>query len=141
MTFADHLQQGEKDAAEEQLQKMKDLLNYVESFYPFSTFMEEVELALRPYFEASQMQRNTAAAGVRVPLFLRAKNEKEHNCVLFFDGVLAKSAMPSYEWETKMKKFFHRNKIEAVPTLSVQWWKSPKQEARKLASRLLRGEV
>ena len=39
-----------------------------------------------------------------------------------------------------MKRFFHQSKIEVVPTLSVQWWKSPKQEARKLASRLLRGE-
>ena len=138
VTFADYLQRGESDAAEDQLQKMKALLNYVESFYPFSTFMEEVELALRPYFEASQMQRNAVAAGMRVPLFLRAKSEKEHNCVVLFDGVLSKSVMPSYEWEEKMKNYFHRHKIEAVPTLSVQWWKSPKQEARRLASRLLK---
>lgn len=102
--------------------------------------MEEVEIALRPYFEASRMQRNAMAGGIRVPLFLQAKNDKEHNCVLLFDGVLAKSPMPSYEWEEKMRRFFRRHKIEAVPTLSVQWWKSPKQEARKLASRLLRGE-
>ncbi len=140
VTFADYLQRGESAAAEEQLQKMKGLLNYSESYYPFSTFMEEIEIALRPYFEVSQMQRNAMAAGVRVPLYLKGKNEKEHDCVLLFDGVLAKSPMPSYEWEEKMKHFFHRNKIEAVPTLSVQWWKSPKQEARKLASRLLRGD-
>ena len=140
VTFAEHLQRGEGELAEEQLQKMKGLLNYTESYYPFSTFMEEVEFALRPYFEASQLKRNALAAGVRVPLFLEAKNEKEASSVLFFDGVLAKSAMPSYEWEEKMKRFFHQSKIEVVPTLSVQWWKSPKQEARKLASRLLRGE-
>ena len=138
VTFADYLQQGDSGAAEEQLQKLKGLLNYTESFHPFSTFMEEVEMALRPYFEASMMRRNAQAAGVRVPLFLQAKNEKEHNSVLLFDGVLAKSPMPSYEWEEKMKNYFQRNKIEAVPTLSVQWWKSPKQEARRLASRLLK---
>jgi hypothetical protein len=39
-----------------------------------------------------------------------------------------------------MKNYFRRNKIEAVPALSAQWWKSPKQEARRLAGRLLRGE-
>lgn len=140
VTFADHLQQGDQAAAEEQLQKMKGLLNYTESFYPFSTFMEEVEIALRPYFEPSQMLRNAPAAGVRVPLFLQARSKKEHSSVLLFDGVLAESPMPSYEWEQKMKHFFKRNKIEAIPALSVQWWKSPKQEARRLASRLLRGE-
>jgi hypothetical protein len=100
--------------------------------------MEEVEMALRPYFEASQVRRNAQAAGVRVPLFLQAKNEKEQSSVLLFDGVLAKSGMPSYEWEEKMKNYFRRNQIEAVPVLSAQWWKSPKQEARRLASRLLK---
>ena len=138
VTFADYLQNGESAAAEDQLQKMKGLLNYTESSYPFSTFMEEVEIALRPYFESSQMRHNARAAGVQVPLYLQANGNKEHSCVLFFDGVLAESPMPSYEWEEKMKNFFHRNKIEAVPTLSVQWWKSPKQEARRLASRLLK---
>ncbi|HRI61289.1 MAG TPA: PhoH family protein [Saprospiraceae bacterium] len=138
VTFADHLQRGESEAAEEQLQKMKQLLHYQDSFFPFSTFMEEVEFALRPYFEASQMRRNALAAGVRVPLFLQAKSEKEHSSVLFFDGVMAKSGMPSYEWEEKMKNYFRRNKIEAVPVLSAQWWKSPKQEARRLAGRLLK---
>lgn len=138
VTFADNIQRGEGPAAEEQLQKMKGLLNYTESFFSFSTFMEEVEFALRPYFEANQMRRNAQAAGVRVPLFLQAKNEQEHSSVLFFNGVLAKSGMPSYEWEEKMKNYFRRNKIEAVPVLSAQWWKSPKQEARKLAGRLLK---
>ncbi len=138
VTFADHLQRGEDGAAEEQLQKMKGLLNYTESYHPFSTFMEEVEMALRPYFEASQMRRNVQAAGVRVPLFIAAKNDKEQNSVLLFDGVLSKSVMPSYEWEEKMKNYFRRHNVEAVPTLSVQWWKSPKQEARRLASRLLK---
>lgn len=138
VTFADHLQRGESDAAEEQLQKMKQLLHYTDTFFPFSTFMEEVEFALRPYFEPSQMRRNAMAAGVRVPSYLQAKSEKEHSSVLFFDGVLAQSAMPSYEWEEKMKNYFRRNKIEAVSVLSAQWWKSPKQEARRLAGRLLK---
>lgn len=138
VTFADHLQRGESDAAEDQLQKMKQLLQYTDTFFPFTTFMEEVEFALRPYFEASQMRRNAVAAGVRVPLYLQAKTEKEIGSVLFFDGVLAHSGMPSYEWEEKMKNFFRRNKIEAVPVLSAQWWKSPKQEARRLAGRLLK---
>lgn len=140
VTFANHVQRGDDAAAEEQLQKMKSLLNYTDSAYSTTLFMEEVEIALRPYFESSQMRRNAMAAGMRVPLLLEGKTEGEHSSVLLFDGVLAPSAVPSYEWEEKLRNYFRRHNIEYVPTLSADWWKSPKQEARRLASRLLRKE-
>ena len=140
VTFADLVQRGEREAAEEQLQNMKGLLGFTDSFYPVTTFMEEVELALRPYFEKSQMHFSGFAAGVRVPLLVQGKDENEPSSVLLFDGVLSKTAMPSYEWEEKLKHYFNRHKMEYVPALSANWWKSPKQEARRLASRMLRRE-
>lgn len=137
VTFADFLQRGERDAAEEQLGKMKHLLQYVDSYYESTVFGEEVELALRPYFEQSQMKRSAMAAGVRSPLFIQAKNQGEQSCVLAFDGVLAKTLLPGYEWEEKLANYFRQQGIVFVPVLSASWWRSPKQEARKLASRLL----
>jgi hypothetical protein len=137
VTFADFLQRGEREAAEEQLNKMKILLNYVDSYYEPTVFGEEVERALRPYFEQTQMKRSAMAAGVRVPLFIQAKGVGEQSSVLAFDGVLAKTAMPSYEWEAKLGNYFKQQGISFVPVLAAHWWRSPKQEARKLASRLL----
>lgn len=137
VTFADFLQRGERDAAEEQLNKMKNLLSYVDSYFEPTVFGEEVELALRPYFEQSQMKRSAMAAGVRVPLFIQGKGSEERSSVLAFDGVLAKTPQPSYEWEEKLGHYFRQQGIAYVPVLSAQWWRSPKQEARKLASRLL----
>jgi len=137
VTFADSLQRGERDAAEEQLNKMKKLLNYEDSFFEPTVFGEEVELALRPYFESSQMKRSAMAVGVRVPLFIQAKGSGEQSSVLAFDGVLAKTPLPSYEWEEKLGHYFRQQGISFVPVLSAHWWRSPKQEARKLASRLL----
>lgn len=141
VTFADFLQRGEREAAEEQLNKMKSLLDYVDSFFEPTVFGEEVELALRPYFEQSQMKRSAMAAGVRVPLFIQAKGGGEQSSVLAFDGVLAATPLPSYEWEEKLGNYFKQQGISFVPVLSVQWWRSPKQEARKLASRLLTAEA
>jgi hypothetical protein len=138
VTFADFLQRGERDAAEEQLNKMKKLLAYEDSFFEPTVFGEEVELALRPYFEQNQMKRSAMAAGVRVPLFIQGKGANEQSSVLAFDGVLAKTTLPSYEWEEKLGHYFKQQGISFVPVLSAQWWRSPKQEARKLASRLLR---
>lgn len=137
VTFADSLQRGERDAAEEQLNKMKKLLDYEESFFEPTVFGEEVELALRPYFESSQMKRSAMAAGVRVPLYIQAKGSGERSSVLAFDGVLAKTPLPSYEWEEKLGNYFRQQGINFVPVLSAHWWRSPKQEARKLASHLL----
>jgi hypothetical protein len=141
VTFADYLQRGERDAAEEQLNKLKSTLNYVDSYFESTVFSEEVEIALRPYFEQSQMRKSVLAAGVRVPLFIKGLNEGERNSVLAFDGVLAKTTLPSYEWEEKLRQYFSKEGISYVPVLSAHWWRSPKQEARKLASRLLKEEA
>ncbi|MBK8429694.1 MAG: hypothetical protein IPL27_28775 [Lewinellaceae bacterium] len=74
-------------------------------------FGEEVELALRPYFEQNQMKRSAMAAGVRVPLFIEGKGLEEQSSVLAFDGVLAPTQLPSYEWEEKMGHYFRKQGI------------------------------
>jgi hypothetical protein len=138
VTFADYLQRGERDAAEAQLHKLKTTLHYVDSYFEPTVFSEEIEIALRPYFEQSQMRKSVLAAGVRVPLFIKGLNEGERSSVLAFDGVLTKTTLPSYEWEEKLRHYFSKEGISYVPALSAHWWRSPKQEARKLASRLLK---
>ena len=140
VTFAAQIQRGDMAAAEEQLARMSELLDYSVSDYPATTFMEEVEIALRPYFDTTQIRRNELAARIRVPMHVQGKSADEPSSVLLFDGVLAPTALPSYEWEEKMRQYFAKHHIQYVPALSVQWWKSPKQEARRLASRLLKKE-
>lgn len=136
VTFAEQIQGGQKEAAAGQLESMKNLLAYPEDFFPSNIFMEEVEIALQPYFEPGRIERNATVAGVTVPLVIHGSQPN----VLLFDGVLAKTALPSYEWEEKLRQYFDRNGIAHIQTLSVQWWKSPKQEARKLAGRVISSE-
>lgn len=137
VTFGESVQRGDQEVAEEQLRHMKALLNYPDSTYQSNTFMQEVEYALQPYFEPGQLRRNVPVEGVVVPLLVQSGN---HRSLLLYDGVLAKTPLPSYEWEAKVKRYFNKLGVDTVPTLSVQWWKSPRQEARKLAARLLRRE-
>ncbi|MBK6930406.1 MAG: PhoH family protein [Saprospirales bacterium] len=137
VTFGEQIQQGDHAAAEEQIQHMKTLLEYPDTAYLSTGFMQEVEIALQPYFEPGQLRRNALVEGVAVPTVVHSG---EHRSLLLYDGVLAQTEWPSYEWEAKLKRYFNRRRIDSVPTLSVQWWKSPRQEARKLAARLLRRE-
>jgi Rad3-related DNA helicase len=138
VSFAEAIQNGEHHVADDQLVKMRGLLNYPDHTYPFSLFMEEVEIALRSYFDTLQMRRNTYAAEMRVPLFIEGRSSDEGSSILLFDGVLAPYSHPSYEWEEKIRHYFNKKQINAVPTYSTHWWRSPKQEARRLAGRLLR---
>jgi hypothetical protein len=135
VTFGELMQQGDRAAAEEQLEHMRALLEYPEASYSTTAFMQEVEYALQPYFVTGQLRRNALTEGVVVPTLVHSD---EHRSLLLYDGVLAPSALPSYEWEEKVKRYFAKRQVESIPTLSVQWWKSPRQEARKLAARLLR---
>jgi AAA domain/PhoH-like protein len=135
--FATQIQEGDHLAADAQLLKMKNTLAYPDNTYPSNIFMEEVEIALQPYFEPGRIVRNATVKGVTVPLLIHGTEESPRQNILLFDGVLAKSALPSYEWEEKLKQYCTKNQIEYVPTLSVQWWKAPKQEARKLAGKII----
>lgn len=137
VSFGEHVQLGEPEAAAAQLEKMKALLNYPSAYYPANVFTEEVEIALQPYFEPGRIRRNATVAGVTVPLVVERSGPDAQTHVLMVDGVLAKSALPSYEWEEKVKQYFARHNIEYIPSLSVQWWKSPRQEARKLAGKII----
>ncbi len=135
VSFGELIQNGDKSGADEQLATMKSLLDYPETQFTTTTFMEEVEYAMQPYFEPGQLQRNALVEGVMVPTVVQRDDSRS---ILLYDGVLAKSRQPSYEWEKKVQRYFAKRNVNSVPILSVQWWKSPRQEARKLAARMLR---
>jgi len=135
VTFGELMQQGDREAAAEQLEHMRNLLEYPEASYSTTTFMQEVEYSLQPYFVSGQLRRNALVEGIVVPTLVHSG---DHRSLLLYDGVLSPNQLPSYEWEDKVKRYFAKYQVDCVPTLSVQWWKSPRQEARKLAARLLR---
>jgi hypothetical protein len=137
VTFGEYLQRGDQAAARGQLQVLKKVLRYPEQLITPTVFMEEVELALRPYFEPGCLQRNTKIAGVTLPLAIQYNGRM---FVPLFDGVFAPTELPSYEWEQTIKQYFDRHGIRSIPVLSAQWWKSPRMEARRLATVILSEE-
>ncbi|MCS6928238.1 MAG: hypothetical protein NZM43_01965 [Saprospiraceae bacterium] len=134
VTFGELVQQGNRQAAEEQLAHMRELLEYPVEIHTSSLFAREVELALKPYFLPGQLSHNVEVEGVVVPTLVSTE-QKQY--LLLYDGVLSSAELPSYEWEKEVKEYFARRNVHTVPVLSAQWWKSPRQEARKLAAQLL----
>jgi hypothetical protein len=138
--YADFLQKVEPIEAEKSLEELAEMLEYQPDVAPPSLFLEEVETALLPYFEPSQIRRNADLVGVGVPLLIRSKTDKSHDDVLLFDGLMARSGAPAFLFERKLKNYFTKFDIELIPTWSVNWWKNPRQEARRLAGKIIRKE-
>lgn len=133
VTFGELIQQGNHQGAEEQLAHMRELLEYPEAAHTSTLFAQEVEIALQPYFLPGQLRRNAEVEGVVVPTLADTGQKRQ---ILLYDGVFSPTEVASYEWEERVRQYFARRGVEAVPVLSAQWWKSPRQEARKLAVRL-----
>ena len=131
VTFAEYIQQDNVPAAQEQLKKMRTMLDYPEHEFVPTLFMKEVEQLLLPFFEPGSVQRNIKIANMKVPFVVRTEGKV---LVPLFDGVLAHTDAPSHEWEEKIRHYFNKNDIRYVPVLSAQWWKSPRQEARRIAA-------
>lgn len=139
VTFAQHLQNTNTESVERQLSEMKTLLNYNETHYSPSLFSSEVELLIKPYFAPGAIQRNAILCGLRTPFSVSDPDTGRH-CVILTDGVLTNTTVASYEWELKIRDFLRRNKLAYYNVLSAEWWKSPVQEARRMAGRLFEGE-
>jgi AAA domain len=131
VTFGTSIQDGDNASARDQLNKMKVLLDYPSSLFSPTVFMEEVELALQPFFPPGSIRRNVKVAGMNVPLVIQTETK---TVIPMFDGVFVKSGQPSYEWEQSLKNYFGRQQVQFVPIMSAQWWKGPRQEAKRLAA-------
>jgi hypothetical protein len=131
VTFGELTQSGDHAAATAQIEKMKRLLGYQDRVFEPSVFMQEVELALTPFFEPGSVRRNVNIAGVTVPIVIKTEDK---TVIPLFDGVFSNTETPSYEWEEKVKQFFNRQHVQYIPVLSAQWWKAPRQEARRFAA-------
>ncbi len=103
-----------------------------------SLFIEEIAEALRPYFEEGRISLGSRVDQLEIPLLVNPVYPQEPPVIIQADGFFTYSETGSFLWE-----MYIRNQIEQVglyycPTWSVNWWKNPRQEARKLASIIIR---
>ncbi len=135
--FADFLQKTEPIEAEKQIESLAATLEYQPDVAPPSLFMEEVKLALQPYFDPGQIRENTDIVGVGVPLLVRSGSGNLTDDVLLFDGLIARTGAPAFMFERKLRNYLIKFNVDLHPTWSVNWWKNPKQEARRLAGKII----
>lgn len=109
-----------------------------ESKVPESVFLDEVAQSLKPYLQPGRVRRNVQSMPFNFPLLVDPIHEKEPPFVVRADGFFATTYATDFYWEYKQKERLEQNGFVDFPTWSVNWWKNPRKESRKLASTIIK---
>lgn len=126
------------DNAEAYLRQMKQTLNRAESQTPPTDFIREVRTALEAYFDPSQMQAPGHYNGLPLPLRIHEKQKNEH-WILLPHGFFSTDSLSTCEWEKYCADLLTAGGFRILSLTPENWWKSPGQEARRIAKMLLSG--
>ncbi len=94
-------------------------------------FPQEVALGLQPYLGEARMK---AGHDILQPsLLVKGIHDSQPTLLLQPDGFFAQTLATDYIWENEQREFFMSQGLVYQSVWSVNWWKNPRQEARKLA--------
>lgn len=101
-------------------------------------FTNEVAKASHAYIESDRIHTRIKHEKVQVPLSIKPVFEHEPPMVIHPDGFFAETDSTSYLWEYQQREKISSSGIKYHPIWTTNWWKNPKQEARLLASQIIK---
>ena len=104
-------------------------------------FLEEVANHLTAYFEPARILRNHSIKNKIYPLVIKGKTTTDLNYIIEADSFSNKSTVFSFTWQQQVKQILAEAGYKILSIWSRDWWRKPEEEARKLASRIIRDEV
>jgi hypothetical protein len=105
---------------------------------PKSVFSQEVKNALRPYIDDQRLSKNAFLDDIQLPLSVKPIYEGESPVVIHPDGFFADTAYTSCLWEQEQRTRIKHAGMQYQLVWSTNWLKNPVQEARWLASRIIK---
>lgn len=99
-------------------------------------FNREVQALLQTYFDDWRFYLHTSLPDIQIPLLLRRDGFQN---ALIPDLFLGNAPATSYTWEWEAREALRERGYHLQPVWSALFWKNPRQEARKLASRIISG--
>lgn len=99
-------------------------------------FNREVQASLTTYFDDWRFFQYPSRPDIHLPVLLRRDTFRN---ALIPDLFLANTPFTSYPWEWEVREALREQGYNLQPVWSALFWKNPRQEARKLASRVISG--
>ncbi len=108
---------------------------------PDNLFAEEAANALQPYFESGRLKTQVQEAHFQLPLLLLNARQQQPVISIQPDVFFAETPETDFVWEHQQRNLMMNYGFRYLPLWSVNWWKNPNQEARKLASLIIKMEA
>lgn len=99
-------------------------------------FNREMQALLQTYFDDWRFILYPSRPDIQLPILLRREGFQN---VLIPDLFLGNASHTSYTWEWEAREALQKNGYHLQPIWSVLFWRNPRQEARKLAGRIISG--
>lgn len=106
-----------------------------------SVFAQELTNALRPYLEQKRLTRQVQMEDIQLPLMVKPVHPSATPVVVHPDGFFADTEFTSHLWEFQQREKIIASGMSYLPVWSVQWLKNPVQEARLLASKIIKHDA
>lgn len=100
-------------------------------------FNLELQGILRGYFDEWEFKNLPQTATHLLPLVLSNKNGPEFKAAVISDAFLGRTPSTSYTWEWEVRRILQERGVHLQNAWSVLCWRNPRQEARKIASRII----
>lgn len=101
-------------------------------------FWEAVEERIRPFFPGESLCYVPADEGRTAALQILPEDSQVLPTLLLADGFVGTLDQTDYSWEAAQAKMISAEGFQIRQLWSVNWWRQPDQEARRLAGELLR---
>ena len=108
-----------------------------EGLRPIPPFNQEIESRIQNYFDGWSLSQVAPEDLFHLPVLLKYSNDMEYRAAIIADLFFGKTDHTSYTWEWKIRQQLEELGIHPHNAWSVLSWRNPRQEARKLASRVL----
>lgn len=102
------------------------------------TFAEEVAESIKPYLAGRLIKTNIKEEGHHFPILIEPHNEHHTAVVCKLDGFWFHRAYTNFKAEYEYDLLLEKSGYHVLSIWSAAWWKSPDEEARKLASAILK---
>jgi hypothetical protein len=103
-----------------------------------SIFTQELANALHPYFDEKRFAKNKVMEEVVLPLSIKPLRKEGMPITVHPDGFFAETKATSGIWEQQQREKLQQAGISYQAVWSVNWLKNPSQEARLLASKIIK---
>lgn len=130
--------EGDARSADKLFEESEHLQTLTEPETHTSLFAEEVAKALQPYLGPGRLHLQQTDGPLHIPLLVTPVQEGAPRIAILPDGFISSSFPVALQWEQHLRRELKKRHYEYLTTWSVNWWRDPRQEARKLASLIIR---